>query len=86
MATRRKRHPLSGRVTEWVDDPLTGETAQLQAVQPYQAKKEYVCPGCNQEIRAGTGHVAVVPLNRPAERRHWHRPCLDHASRHGVRR
>ncbi len=54
-------------------------------MQPYQATKEYLCPGCNQEIRPGTGHLVVVPLAEPGMRRHWHTPCLERARRHGVR-
>ena len=28
-------------------------TAQIHRIQPYQADKTYICPGCNQEIRPG---------------------------------
>ncbi|MGH9291673.1 MAG: hypothetical protein ACRDZ6_02680 [Acidimicrobiales bacterium] len=65
----------------FVTDPLTGELAELSSVPPYQALKQYVCPGCNQEIRPRTGHVVVVPLRLPDERRHWHRPCFERAAR-----
>jgi hypothetical protein len=65
-------------------DPLTGRTAEIRSIQPMDAVKEYVCPGCNQEIRPGTGHVVIVPLSAPDLRRHWHRPCLDRAARHGL--
>ena len=51
--------------------------AEIHRVQPYQALKEYLCPGCNQEIRVGVGHVVVVPLAEPAHRRHWHTPCYE---------
>lgn len=44
-------------------------------VQPYQARKHYVCPGCEQPIPKGTGHVVVVPEHAPDLRRHWHRGC-----------
>ncbi len=44
-------------------------------VQPYQAVKSYVCPGCESRIPAGTGHVVVVPELAPDLRRHWHRGC-----------
>ena len=50
---------------------------EVRRVQPYQATKTYVCPGCNQEIRPGTGHVVVVPLDAPDLRRHWHHPCWE---------
>ncbi|NNC75222.1 MAG: hypothetical protein HKN93_06890 [Acidimicrobiia bacterium] len=44
-------------------------------VQPYQAKKSYVCPGCESVISPGTGHVVVIPELAPDLRRHWHRGC-----------
>ena len=47
----------------------------VNSVQPYQARKEYVCPGCEQAITKGTGHVVVVPEHAPDLRRHWHRGC-----------
>lgn len=55
-----------------------GEEVEVRRVQPYQAGKAYLCPGCNQDIPAGTGHVVVVPLATPDLRRHWHSPCWDH--------
>lgn len=69
----------------FVEDPLTGGPAELRRIQPFEARKQYVCPGCNQEIRPGTGHVVLVPLNAPDLRRHWHHPCLERARRHGLR-
>lgn len=75
----------SSNKEHFVKDPLTGQMAQVHKMQPYQATKEYLCPGCNQEIRAGTGHIVVVPLSEPGMRRHWHEPCFERARRHGVR-
>ena len=72
----------AGRRATFVEDPLTGTMAELRRVQPYRARKEYICPGCNQEIRAGSGHVVIVPLNQPDMRRHWHTPCFERARRH----
>ncbi len=60
---------------EFITDPLTGELAEVRRIQPYAAEKDYRCPGCNQEIFAGTGHLVVVPLSSPGERRHWHQSC-----------
>jgi hypothetical protein len=39
--------------------------------------KSYRCPGCDQEIPAGTAHVVAWPKLTPGleERRHWHRAC-----------
>lgn len=44
-------------------------------VQPYQARKEYLCPGCELPIPPGIGHLVVVPEFEPDLRRHWHRGC-----------
>lgn len=44
-------------------------------VQPYQARKIYLCPGCNQDIAIGLGHLVVVPTGEPELRRHWHAAC-----------
>lgn len=44
-------------------------------VQPYAARKSYVCPGCESEIPAGTYHLVVVPDFEADLRRHWHRGC-----------
>jgi hypothetical protein len=50
---------------------------QVRRVQPYEATKRYVCPGCNRDIPAGTGHYVVVPVAAADLRRHWHRGCWD---------
>lgn len=78
MATKRAPgHPPP----RYVKDPLSGATAELRRVQPVDAVKIYRCPGCNQEIAAGVGHVVVVPLGDPTGRRHWHASCWDQRSR-----
>jgi hypothetical protein len=49
----------------------------VRAVPGAAAQKEYRCPGCDHEIRPGTGHV-VAWRDDPAgvdERRHWHSGC-----------
>lgn len=61
-----------------VDENLPPDELEVRAVQPYQARKTYLCPGCNQDIAAGMGHLVVVPLAAPELRRHWHRPCWAH--------
>lgn len=58
-------------------DPPDGG-ADVQKVQPYQARKAYRCPGCNQEIAVGLGHLVVVPRLAPEDRRHWHHACWEH--------
>jgi hypothetical protein len=56
------------------------ETAGVEVhhVHPFQARKVYICPGCHQEIRIGSGHLVVFPKGRARYRRHWHRPCWEH--------
>ena len=49
----------------------------VRFLHPFQATKRYVCPGCNHDIEAGTGHYVVVPVEAPDLRRHWHRPCWE---------
>ena len=56
----------------WND--LYGEV-DTRRIQPYEALKEYVCPGCNQDIPAGMGHTVAVPREAPDLRRHWHHAC-----------
>ncbi len=48
---------------------------EVRRIQPYEARKAYVCPGCNQQIGVGTGHLVVVPPEAPDLRRHWHHAC-----------
>ena len=44
-------------------------------IQPYQAVKEYLCPGCEHIIPPGTFHVVVIPDDTVDMRRHWHHGC-----------
>lgn len=48
---------------------------EVRRVNAPQARKLYLCPGCQQEIPPGTAHVVVVPRDAPDLRRHWHTPC-----------
>ncbi len=50
---------------------------EVKRVQPYEALKVYVCPGCNREISIGMGHYVCVPANAGDLRRHWHYACWD---------
>jgi hypothetical protein len=49
--------------------------------------KAYRCPGCDQEIPAGTPHVVAWPADRVGmgidERRHWHTACWQNRLRRG---
>ncbi|WP_298386938.1 MULTISPECIES: hypothetical protein [Ferrimicrobium] len=64
-------------------DPITHSPAQIRLIQPYQATKSYLCPGCNTEIAPRTAHFVVVPFDNVELRRHWHRRCLEWETRHG---
>lgn len=66
-----------GPKATFISDPLTGQQAEVRAIQPYQAQKVYVCPGCNNEIAQGVFHFVIVPLSDPSARRHWHRACFE---------
>ena len=55
--------------------------ATTRAVQPYEATKVYLCPGCNREIPSGTGHLVAVPHDATDLRRHWHRACWHREQR-----
>lgn len=72
-------HDLAGGTPDPID-PVTGMPAELRHIQPYRALKRYTCPGCNQDIEAGTGHVVVIPQEAPDLRRHWHRACWQRRS------
>lgn len=58
-------------------DSATLGPLQIRRVQPYEAHKDYSCPGCGRTIMRGTGHYVVVPDEAPDLRRHWHRGCWD---------
>jgi hypothetical protein len=58
-----------------------GDAVEVRLVHPFEARKSYLCPGCQQEINPGTGHVVVVPLAETDLRRHWHRACWEHRAR-----
>lgn len=58
-------------------DPSDAEEVEVRYVQPYEATKSYLCPGCNQSIEAGQGHMVAVPVDAPDLRRHWHRGCWN---------
>ena len=65
-----------------VIDPVTGlDDLDVRRMQPYQARKEYLCPGCNQPIAPGTGHTVVIPRAAADLRRHWHHPCWQRRDR-----
>lgn len=67
-------HPFEPPLSdgEAMPDPI-GVT--VSPVQPYQATKDYVCPGCEKTIPRGLFHLVVVPDDAVDLRRHWHHGC-----------
>ncbi|MEG3585847.1 MAG: hypothetical protein VX353_00980 [Actinomycetota bacterium] len=57
---------------DWAEEDI-----EARSVQPYQAKKSYICPGCGREISVGLGHIVAVPNGAPDLRRHWHKGCWE---------
>ncbi|MFB4313132.1 ATP/GTP-binding protein [Actinomadura sp. 21ATH] len=52
------------------------------------AAKPYRCPGCDQLIPPGVGHVVAWPADGRGDaddRRHWHRPCWQARERRAPR-
>ncbi|MGH3388325.1 MAG: ATP/GTP-binding protein [Actinomadura sp.] len=71
---------------ERTEEGPDGEWA-VRAVSGAGVTKPYRCPGCDQEIPPGVGHVVAWPLDgRGAEdRRHWHRSCWQARLRRSPR-
>lgn len=67
-----------------VPDMWDDDQCDVRFIQPYQATKTYICPGCNRDIPPGTGHMVAVPHEAADLRRHWHRGCWE--ARHRRRR
>lgn len=64
-----------------LDHTAATDDVEVRFIQPYQATKTYLCPGCNQDIPRRTLHVVAVPRLEPDLRRHWHRACWENRSR-----
>lgn len=65
----------SWRGEDWVVRQVAGDTG-----------KRYRCPGCDQEIPPGIGHVvAWAQQGGVDDRRHWHRPCWNARDRRGAK-
>jgi len=69
----------------WFDTDVDGSTVEVRRVQPYQATKRYLCPGCGRDLLPGTGHLVAVPVETPDLRRHWHRACWEARHRRSTR-
>lgn len=66
--TRRAARTDTGRTDEL-------EEIEVRRVQPFEATKTYLCPGCQGDILRGVGHLVIVPLEATDLRRHWHHGC-----------
>ena len=75
-SAKKPRKRRTGRPIR-VSDPSDTGASEIRYVQPYEATKSYLCPGCNREIPPGTGHMVAVPPDDPDLRRHWHRGCWN---------
>jgi hypothetical protein len=63
----------------------------VRSVPGSSSAKDYRCPGCDQLIRAGVGHLVTWPAGEwgsVQDRRHWHTACWGarHRRRPGRRR
>ena len=66
---------------DWLENSI-----ETRFIQPYEAVKIYVCPGCGRDIERGVGHIVAVPRLAPDLRRHWHKGCWNNrANRPPVR-
>lgn len=53
-----------------------GEDWRVMPITGAAASKEYRCPGCDQPVRVGQGHVVVWSDHDGGDdRRHWHTAC-----------
>lgn len=59
------------------------EGYEVDRVPAFKADKDYVCPGCGNQIPARTGHVVAWPQELVDLRRHWHLHCWRLAVRRG---
>ncbi len=56
----------------------------VQSMPANRAGKTYLCPGCQQTVPQGVGHLVVWPVEPSLgstspveERRHWHTACWN---------
>src|ERR1700736_3713678 len=74
--------PLVATSSRRVETGPDGYDYEVRPVAAARATKDYRCPGCDHEIRSGTAHVVVWPVDGGKqgvdERRHWHTACWAH--------
>ncbi len=82
-ANRRRRDegPLDlGRVSGGITttEGYAGGLWTVRRVSGASGSRDYLCPGCQQDIRVGTPHVVAWPadgVGGVGDRRHWHSGC-----------
>lgn len=55
-----------------------GQVWAVRQVRANDSGRSYLCPGCQQQVSAGTPHVVAWPTGSMQElenRRHWHAAC-----------
>jgi hypothetical protein len=75
--------PLRSATATRLESAADGEWV-VRSVPGASSAKEYRCPGCQQTVRAGIGHVVTWPageLGSVGDRRHWHTACWAHRLR-----
>ena len=93
-----RRHRVKGSA-EREDAPAPPFGGSLRRTESYQGEEWVVqtvagspgryfrCPGCDQEIPPGVGHVVAWPDRGETaveDRRHWHRACWGARERRGA--
>ena len=85
---RRPEHlPLRSAAGTRAESGPDGEWV-VRSVPGASSAKDYRCPGCEQVIPAGAGHVVTWPAGEygsAIDRRHWHTACWAARGRRGVK-
>ncbi|OSC30669.1 hypothetical protein B8W69_06425 [Mycobacterium vulneris] len=91
---RRPRPLAPSPALRRVERGPDGHEYEVRAVPAARAVKTYRCPGCDHEIRSGSAHLVVWPIDSTLaggpgqieDRRHWHTPCWTHRATRGPTR
>jgi hypothetical protein len=72
-----------------IETGVDGYEYEVVPIPGARSDKTYRCPGCDHEIRSGTGHLVVwrSEFLDGEDRRHWHRTCwVNRATRRPARK
>jgi hypothetical protein len=61
-----------------VEVRYAGQSWAVRQVRPNDSGRDYLCPGCQQQVSAATAHTVVWPaasMQEVENRRHWHTVC-----------